>query len=403
MAAHAVLSASASERWLNCPGSVRLAAGLSSPPSVYALEGTAAHALAEHCLAHGYDADRFEGWAVDVREGSRTRFVQADEPGANMFPVTDEMVESVQVYLDLVRQFIRPGDEAEFEVRLDLSDIWPGMFGTADAVIYQPDTARLVVIDFKYGRGIPVEPRENTQMLYYALGAAWRAQNRGVDEVEIIVAQPRCPHPDGPVRRWTTDGMALLEYVGVLREKAAQTEAIDAPFKAGEWCRFCPASHLCPTLAAATFDAVEVERTNDGSPLLVEAEQMPPERIAAVLRDADMIETWLAAVRKFAHAEATQGRAVPGFKLVNKRAVRKWKDGDAARAALLLEHGLDEADVLQEPKMKSPAQVEKLFRGKAAKDALAPLWESVSSGTVLVPASDPRPEAGADLVFTDGA
>ncbi len=48
--AHARLSPSAAERWMTCPGSVKLSEGREDKGSAYAAEGTAAHELAEHIL-----------------------------------------------------------------------------------------------------------------------------------------------------------------------------------------------------------------------------------------------------------------------------------------------------------------------------------------------------------------
>ena len=44
---HALLSASSSHRWLNCPPSVKLAENFPSKTSVYAEAGRVAHAIAE--------------------------------------------------------------------------------------------------------------------------------------------------------------------------------------------------------------------------------------------------------------------------------------------------------------------------------------------------------------------
>ena len=52
MTNHALLSASSSDRWLNCPPSARLNAGPESTVSTYALEGTEAHQLCELSLIH---------------------------------------------------------------------------------------------------------------------------------------------------------------------------------------------------------------------------------------------------------------------------------------------------------------------------------------------------------------
>ena len=48
MSSHAILSASSSKRWLNCPPSAKLCAEVEDTTSEYAKEGTDAHTLCEY-------------------------------------------------------------------------------------------------------------------------------------------------------------------------------------------------------------------------------------------------------------------------------------------------------------------------------------------------------------------
>ena len=57
---HALLSASSSHRWLNCPPSARLCEGYEDKGSEYAQEGTDAHSLCEH--NHVVFGDWFLWW-----------------------------------------------------------------------------------------------------------------------------------------------------------------------------------------------------------------------------------------------------------------------------------------------------------------------------------------------------
>jgi hypothetical protein len=52
MAEHALLSASGSERWIQCQPSARLEEAVDEETSEYAKEGSFAHSLAETYLAH---------------------------------------------------------------------------------------------------------------------------------------------------------------------------------------------------------------------------------------------------------------------------------------------------------------------------------------------------------------
>jgi hypothetical protein len=387
--AHAKLSPSSSKQWLSCPGSIRASAGIPRHGSTYAAEGTAGHALAEQCLLQGVDASTYAGWYVLLTEPPQ---IVRDEPDAiePAFPVTDEMVDAVQMYLDVCRDHTADGDDWSAETRVKLSDdIW----GTADFIRYRPCDKTLFVCDFKYGRGLAVEPKENTQGIIYALGALKRLHNSGVSGVTIGIVQPRCHHPDGPVRLWAAETTDLMAWEDEILAGAALTKRADAPFKSGDWCRFCPAAAVCPTLAAEVQRAAEAEFRQDGVTVLAEAAAYDKAKLADMLGRLDVIEAWCKRVREFAHAEASAGRDVPGWKLVGTRAVRRWVD-EAAAAALLSEMGV-EADALFVRKLVSPAAAEKLPAVKATlksdKAALAPIISKVSGGTVLAPVDDPRP------------
>lgn len=391
-AAHSRLGASSAYRWMACPGSVREAAKYPNTSSVFAAEGTAAHALAEHCLNAGKDAAEFEGWVIDAAS-ERTRIVEGDVSGANVFPVDDDMIDAVQTYLDAVRDECGPDDLLMVEHKFHLKTLHESFFGTNDACVYKPAERRLVVFDYKHGRGVPVEVERNKQLMYYGLGAALE-EARPLVAIDLVVVQPRCPHRDGPVRRWTTSPVDLLEYAGELVDAARLTEHNDAPLAAGDWCKFCPAAPACPALYQKTLDAAGVEfGANSGEPILPEPEVMSSDRLAELLEHVDTIKTWLKAVETFANDEAKAGRPPTGYKLVASRATRKWKDEDQAKEWLGT-YGLDTADMLTEPKLKSPAQIEKVI-GRKNKDGIAPLVEAKSSGTQLVPVSDPRPQINA--------
>ena len=58
--AHAVLSASASSRWLHCPPSLRAGEHIINVPSQWADEGTRAHELCAQALA--------KAWAIEDEE-----------------------------------------------------------------------------------------------------------------------------------------------------------------------------------------------------------------------------------------------------------------------------------------------------------------------------------------------
>jgi hypothetical protein len=376
-------------RWSVCPGSVALSKGIHAPTSEYAAEGTCAHDLADACLSHSLDAATYLG--------------QKRTADGFDFIVSEEMVEGVQLYLDTVRGALDKdkGDVLYSEHEFDLGAVYPGLWGTNDALVWKPTTRTLKVYDFKYGAGIAVEVKRNKQLMYYALGAVLQLK-LPVMTVELCIVQPRCPHPDGPVRRDVMNALDLLDFQGELALFAAATQKENAPLKAGDHCRFCPAAGVCPELhklaqeaAQTAFDVVDstLNPFEDHS-----ASRIDYAKLADALKLVPIMKAWCANVDSLAYKEAEAGAAIPGFKLVDKVARRQWRDVVVAELSLK-ELGLGETEMYPMPELKSPAQIEEVLKGKSFKpkernEVLAPLVEKKSSGKALVPESDKRPSVG---------
>lgn len=355
MTAHSEIGASSMYRWSECPGSVRLSRGIKSKQSVYAEEGIEAHEIA---------ADWLNG-----------RPAPAD--------LDPEMYEAIKVYVDAIfYDWVTIGvKEATLlvEHKFDLSKVYPGAFGTADAAIYDPINKILYVYDFKYGAGIPVEVKGNPQLKYYGLGALLSFDVPCV-EVELVIAQPRCSHPDGPIRRWRFPSIELLDFASDLAEYAKATENPNAPLVPGDHCRFCPASGICSELHGKALTLAKEEFRNDLT--------YDPEKLSHVLDWIPTLEGWIKSVKDFAYGEAQHGRTPPRYKLVAKRANRKWKDEKAAINYVTQDLGLTESAF--STSFKSPAQIEKML-SKEQKIELKSYYTSETSGTSLVPEHDKRP------------
>lgn len=351
--AHSHIGASSYYRWKACPGSVRLSATVTpKASSVYAEEGTLAHEVA----------------AVKLTTGTWL---------PNMDP---EMIEAISVYTDAIERDRNEAVECLVEHRFDLGTVHPGLFGTADCVVFNRKEKLLQVWDLKYGQGLAVEVKDNVQLKYYGLGALLSTRFPA-DEVELIIAQPRCSHPDGPIRRHRIPAISLIDFAADLAEDAIKTEAKDAPLNPGEHCRFCPAAGVCPQIHT---QALEIAKT-EFSPAM----SYDPVKLAAMLEWLPVMEAWIKNVRDFAYAEAGHGRPPPGWKLVAKRATRRWRNEEKdVVAALKHKFGFDLFDIYEQ-KLRSPAQIEKVL-DKDQKKALMDFVVSESSGNTLAPDSDPR-------------
>lgn len=366
MSAHSRIGASAMHRWAVCPASVRQLEGYTQPSSVYADEGTRAHELAASILLAMIAGKKFERPA----------------------DLDDDFWDAVQVYVDYVwaeyNYFDRKRKNAErtlllIEHQCDLSSIYPGAFGTADAIVYHPWTKILHVVDYKHGAGTYVEVANNKQLRYYALGALIELGKLGhaVDKVVSTIVQPRFIAAE-PIRSHEYEPLELLDFSADLIEAAKRTEDPNAPYVTGDHCRFCDPN--CPALKEESMALAKLEF----SPVL----SYDPDALSAVLSKIPAMEAWIKNVREFAYGEALHGRVPPGWKLVDKKANRKWKAGITHDDVFVLFPGKAYHDVVEE-KMKSVAQVEKTIP-KEERSKLETLYSKESSGTTLVPGDDPR-------------
>jgi hypothetical protein len=362
-------------RWSACAGSVREAAKNHTPllSSPYAEEGTDAHALASLCLIKGHNPGYYIGKDIS--------------PEGRRFQVDKEMADAVQVYVDAIeeRYAERAGDILVVEQKFDLSAVYPGCFGTADCVIWSPSKKRLTVADYKHGAGIPVGVKNNPQLRYYGLGALIAGGHKP-DVIELVIVQPRCDHADGPVRSEEIDALDLLDFRTDLVDYAKATEDPNAPLVPGPHCRFCPAARECPAVAARAQEVARLE-FKPGLPY-------DPMKLKLALDSRPILQAAIKAVDEFAYAEAEAGRLPKevGYKLVDKRATRKWANEGGAIDYLQLNYRDNVLREAFEPRsLKSPAQLEKVTGIK--KGDFDTFMSKESSGKVLVPASDNRPEA----------
>ncbi len=393
MSGHAKLNASSSARWIACPGSVRLIDslphGVAERTSRPACEGSAAHGLAEWCLHECKPPEEFPAEFLKVPKW--------DEP----FPKDAEMCEAVQVYLDTIGdELARLGDgtEAWIEARVRPFNYRDDMWGTADCIIMQP-FGELQVWDYKHGKGVVVEPEYNSQAMFYGLGAlrALGLIAEDVTKVTLGIVQPRARHAEGGVRRWVTDRRELEEFGDVLEAAADRTKDADAPLVAGDHCRFCPARGACPAQRADAlghFD-IPVAMPESVGPPPVPAHH--PAEIARLMKIIPRWDEFVRAVEGVAMRLAERGEHLPGFKLVRRRANRRWQDKKLVVQQLQERvSGLDAVDLFTMPELKSPAQVEKVLTARKIKkkdrDALmAELAEKPDGGLTLADEGDARP------------
>jgi hypothetical protein len=351
MAHSKIVGGSTAKRVINCPGSVALCnAAPEKPSSSYAEEGTLLHNTIAEWLADG------------------------KKPIANDILTQDLIDEKYTVALELLNE-IDPefGMDYEVEIEVNFGDFIPDVFGSCD-LLGRLDN-RAIVLDWKFGNGVIVEAIENEQLMFYA-AAAMRTEKaqwafKDVQEVELIIIQPPM------IKRWVTTVERIKAFEQQLLSAVNAAAKIDAPLREGSHCKWCAAKPTCPLMTGAVDRALKVK---------IDAIDAPT--INAYLENAEILEEWIKDLRALAFAMLESGRDLPSYKLVAKRATRKWSDEVEAKKALLAT-GLTESDVM-ESSFISPAQAEKKL-----KKLKQPLPEgstvSISSGSTMAHVDDPRP------------
>ena len=362
MTTHSPLGASGAERWMKCPGSVRLLQHLQldeSDEEDWTKEGTAAHEAAAWCLEHDEDAWERVGYAH------------------NGITMTAELVDPIQTYLGYCRSKTLQKRFVEYRVS---SPAHPLMFGTLDhgGVGLDASGLYLDVDDFKFGAGLYVEIEDNPQLKYYAfclIDGIERQEGRELPDnapVNLTIVQPRITWID-PVRTWPTTVYAIKTWAhGVLIPAMKETELSDG-LDAGPWCRFCPAKLVCPLLTGM-FRAGAL-----ANPKHVEGMNMA--RLAQEYQAAKAVKFYITAVEREAFRQLSRGETHEALKLVKKKANRDWRPGAPEKIQALFG---DEALTL--PVLKSPAQIEKLPGGPAAVSEHA---YTPDTGVTVALASDP--------------
>lgn len=361
--AHALLSASSSHRWLNCPPSAVLADKHPQPAdSPAAAEGTAAHELAEHKLR-------------------RALKLRSDYPASDL--IDEDMQEHTDGYVTFVLEQYKaakertPDAQILVEQRLDFSDIVPDGFGTGDALII--DDTTLHIIDLKYGQGVLVDAENNPQMKLYALGALnLLGYLYDVDEVAMTIYQPRRDN----ISTWRCSVDDLHTWAAETVAPVAKLAAAgEGDFTAGDWCGFCPIKATCRARADKNLEIAQHEFRRPA--------ELTDTEIADVLTRLPEVKKWATDVEKYANTAAIDhGKKFPGFKLVEGRSARKFTDPHAVATAAI-DAGYPD---VYEKKLLGITAMEKYLTKPVFADVLGGLVIKPAGKPTLVPASDRRPE-----------
>ena len=366
--AHAKLSASGAHRWLKCPGSVALEANTPNTTSEFAEEGTFAHDVVERLLT-GKPINKDSKWySEELMEYVEKHIDYVEERKAEMYPCAMNV-----------------------EVRLDMSDIIPGGFGTADTILVNDN--KLIVIDLKYGKGVKVDAFENPQLMLYAYGA-YKALDflYDFDTVEVVISQPRLDH--------ISSFEISLKNLVAWAENYVKPRAAYVLSKEGEKdfnpdstrCKFCKARAFCKVRAESMLDVIN-KFDFDSPSVLSKAD------VSFILDHSKDISSWLTEVSEYAFNALEDGEDIPGYKLVEGRSNRKITD--EIKASKLLQAEGYTVDEFTQTKLLGITGLEKLLGKKRFNELLGEIVEKPQGKPVLATESDKRPKLSNNLTVDD--
>lgn len=384
---HAILSPSSAERWINCPGSAHLAALYPATTSDAAEEGRLAHEVAQILIS--YNAGDLTKAQMTKQLAKLNKMVDAFYEGHPATPGSFAAMQKIlEPYVDYVWAEYQKAKQADpaavlmTERRVCFDEYVPGGFGTSDVVIIGGGCA--TVIDLKYGKGVPVSAVGNPQIRLYALGALAEFDLiYDFDRMRVVIYQPRL---DSVTEEELT--VADLKAWAETVVKPAATEALgeDPHYQPGAWCdsHFCPAAATCKARAAWLLSIAKYE-VKDPALLTVE-------EIGEILPKLDALQAFSQKLSDYAIGAITTGHAIPGWKVIEGRSNRKYKDEDAVAAAAI-KAGYAEA-LIYEKQLLGITKMTDLMGKKQFKEVIegAGLIFKPPGAPKLAPASDPHPD-----------
>lgn len=247
---------------------------------------------------------------------------------------------------DNIRSFTK--DEINAELKVD----WMTRSGIIIRARYDASFVsggELFVDDYKYGWGL-VEPKENWQLIAYAIGEVIRL-NKSFQYINLRVHQPRPHHEEGPVRVWRITYEQLLGYKEMIEARCDLIAQGLNDLETSKECKYCPAAASCPAFNKAWHRGVEV----------VEGfvqDKLSNEELAFQLdllyRIDDLCKTRKGSLEELVANRIKQGEVVPGYVVETSYGNRSWKKGIDPKTIEMMTG----VNVMEEVVM-SPAKVEK--------------------------------------------
>lgn len=353
---HLPIGGSTATRTLNCPGWIEKSKGIPRRPAGQAaLNGSMHHEVQQMCREQSKYPHELLNHVY--KEGSVELVFTEDD--LDLSEIAHEATEVLLDDLDIDEMLVEPfvqliPDEAG---------------GSIDLLGLSHDRKTLLVLDYKFG-SYKVDAKENAQGLFYAACAEADVitydMMENVDTVVIAIIQPKVK---GTVSTWSCDRKTLTQYLVRLK-----TAIVSTDINPGSHCKWCPAEPYCVEKKAAVMSATLLDKDSHNE-------------LSAAAAEVERVESWVKSVKEELYIQISRGVSIPGWKVVDKRATRKWQD--EAKLVDALAPVLDESEVFSS-KLNTPAQMEKALKKNKVDIDLSGFIIKTSTGTTLAQESDSR-------------
>ena len=295
MTKHSLISPSNFERRMLCAGSLNAEKDLPNTTSKHAEEGTMLHERTASYLKACVK------WGKGLNESQKNAVKNAGDYFNNLKDKGN---------IKILGEF--------HERKYSLSFIHDDMRGTADSVLLLENTETQIVevhvIDYKFGKGVPVKAYGNYQLLLYYFGVTNDLEIKKLLKGKCTTMHLHIVQPFIKNSRWDLTEEDRLEFC----KKSFYKNVVEACYDLNairtaskKACVFCKAKPTCPAIAK-TIPKINTDIFN-----------LEDSEIAAIYDNKDLIKSYLASIEEYIKNKLSND-SFEGYELKDKLSNRKW-------------------------------------------------------------------------------
>lgn len=351
-------------RWSTCSASVFDSVGVQVEEKEYSKEGDSAHKL--------FELTATEVFIEDVNCSAHD-FLNDNVPELAKYSFNEEMADAVDEAISYIADNIPVGWKVYLEKRVDLGWLYKGQSGRADLIAYNQQKTEFLSVDFKYGKGLLVQAKDNGEILLHLGGfinqemTAAKAQK--IKSIKIMIAQPR--RNNYPI--WNISYSYLqnfcLSRINIVKDIVSKGEKGKVYNPSPSACQFCPKNRVdgkssgtrCIKLREKIMDIVIESKDPLGGFNFTDIQLKENEELSELWEWLDFIVAWCNNLKNYMQEKAIAfGDIYPDLELHEGGLSDRKFTSEKKVLSKLQRMGYNEDEIF-ERKLKSPSKIEKLL------------------------------------------